>query len=91
MGGTEPPPSQLLTASVFCEDVGASWGGGVGAFASRDNEDKLSLDVSRLFLSASNRSTRSLHCSSSCRRDSSKALSVSEAGRYVEGLRRELW
>lgn len=53
--------------------------------------DRLSFDSSLLFFSASSRSTRSLHCSSSCRKDSTSALSVSDAGRYVVGLRRALW
>lgn len=45
--------------------AGMPWGGGVGAFVSNDSEARLSFESSRLFFSASSRSTRSLHCSSS--------------------------
>jgi hypothetical protein len=64
----------------------------VGALASGvgDGSTRLSLDSFRLFSRALNNSTRSLHCSSSCRNDSKRAFSVEEAGRYVVGLRRAL-
>lgn len=88
-GGIDPPPSHSDEALESVEPRGTPWGGGVGAWASV--LDRLSFDSSLLFLSVSSRSTRSLHCSSSCRKDSTKALSVSDDGRYVVGLRRALW
>lgn len=78
-GGIDPPPSQSEEALVSVGPKGTPWGGGVGAWASV--LERLSLDSSLLFFSASRRSTRSLHCSSSCRRDSSRARSVSDEGR----------
>lgn len=88
-GGIDPPPSHSDEAFVSVGPKGTPWGGGVGAWASV--LERLSLDSSLLFFSASRRSTRSLHCSSSCRKDSTRALSVSDDGRYVAGLRRALW
>jgi hypothetical protein len=90
-GGIEPPPIQFEGPSELLKVIGKPCGGGVGASASRVGEARLSLEPSRLFLSASNRSTLSLHCSSSCRKDSKRAFSVDEVGRYVVGLRRALW
>lgn len=87
-GGIDPLPIHSDETVMSGEPMGTPCGGGVGAWASV--LDRLSLDSSLLFFNASSKSTRSLHCSSSCRRDSTKALSVSEDGRYVMGLRREL-
>jgi hypothetical protein len=53
----------------------------MGAFEFEDDEVKLSLDSSRLCFKASNKSTRSLHWSSSWRNESMSALSVSDEGR----------
>jgi hypothetical protein len=64
MGGIDPLPSHDVDALVSFCDRGTPWGGGVGASLSDDSEARLSFDSSRLFFSASNRSTRSLHCSS---------------------------
>jgi len=81
MGGIDPAPSHDVDAlGSFC-DRGTPWGGGVGASLSDESEARLSFDSLRLFFSASNRSTRSLHCSSNWRSDSISALSVSDAGR----------
>jgi hypothetical protein len=91
IGGIEPPPIQFEGPSELLEVMGKPCGGGVGASASRAGEPRLSFEPSRLFFSASNRSTLSLHCSSSCRKDSKRAFSVDEVGRYVVGLRRALW
>jgi hypothetical protein len=63
----------------------------VGALGSGVGGPRLSFEPSRLFFSASNRSTLSLHWSSSWRNDSKRAFSVEEVGRYVVGLRRALW
>jgi hypothetical protein len=78
-GGIEPPPSQSDEPSVPDGVMGTPCGGGVGAWASV--LERLSFDSSLLFFSASSRSTRSLHCSSSCRKDSTRARSVSDDGR----------
>jgi hypothetical protein len=48
---------------------------------SGDGEARLSFDSFLLFSRASNKSTRSLHCSSSCRSDSKSAFSVDDVGR----------
>jgi hypothetical protein len=66
-------------------------GGGGGAAGSGVDDAKLSFGPSRLFSSASNRSTLSLHCNSSCLSDSNRAFSVDDTGRYVVGFRRALW
>jgi hypothetical protein len=79
-GGIDPNPSHSDEAFVSAGAKGTPCGGGVGASTSAPDE-RLSLDSSLLFFKASSRSTRSLHCSSSCRNDSSRALSVSDAGR----------
>lgn len=79
-GGMEPPPSPSDEVSVSVGPKGSPWGGGVGPWASAP-DDRLSFDSSLLFFSASSRFTRSLHCSSNCRRDSTSAFSVSEDGR----------
>lgn len=78
-GGIEPPPSHSDDVLESVEPTGMPWGGGVGAWASV--LDKLSFDSSRLFFNASSKSTRSLHCSSSCLKDSTRAFSVSDDGR----------
>jgi hypothetical protein len=92
IGGIEPPPIQFEGPSELLEVTGKPCGGGVGASASRAGEPELSLEeASRLSFSASRRSTLSLHCNSSCRKDSNRAFSVDEVGRYVVGLRRALW
>lgn len=88
-GGIDPSPSHSDERFVSVGLKGTPCKGGVGAWASV--LERLSFDSSLLFFSASSRSTRSLHCSSSCRKDSTRALSVSEDGRYVVGLRRALW
>jgi hypothetical protein len=76
IGGIVPPPSQSADAPIsLCE-----CGGGVGTGPS-EADGRLSFDSSRLFFNTSSRSTRSLHWSSSCRRDSMRAFSVSDAGR----------
>lgn len=91
IGGTEPSPSQFEGPSKLSELTGMPCGGGVGAFASSGGDVKLSFEPSLLFFNASNRSTLSLHCSSSCRSDSKSAFSVEDVGRYVVGFRRALW
>lgn len=82
MGGIEPPPIQLEGPS---ESLGVNGtlcgGGGGGASAPDDCEARLSFDSSLLFFKASNKSTRSLHCSSNCRNDSKRAFSVEDVGR----------
>jgi hypothetical protein len=91
IGRIEPPPSQLEGVSEPLEVIGRPCGGGVGAVGSKAGDVKLSFESSRLFFKASNRSTRSLHCNSSWRKDSNSAFSVEEVGRYVAGVRRALW
>jgi hypothetical protein len=82
-GGIEPPPSQPEDPFVSLEVRGAPCAGGVGAstFRSGVGEARLSLDSSRLLFRASNSSTLSLHCSSSCRIESTRAFSVEDVGR----------
>ena len=87
-GGIDPSPSQSDVEFVSVAAKDTPWGGGVGAWASA--LERLSFDSSLLLFNASSRSTLSLHCNSSCRKDSSRAFSVSEEGRYVVGLRRAL-
>lgn len=56
----------------------------MGASGSAGWDVAVSLPSSRLFFSVSSRSTRSLLCSSSWRRDSRRARSVEEEGRVRE-------
>lgn len=84
IGGMVPPPSH---AESF-ESRGGAGAGRVGrlsagvAVAPGDCAGALSFVASSLlFFKASSRSTRSLHCSSSCLMESWSALSVSDFGR----------
>lgn len=83
MAGIVPLP-RPGGAFLSLEIVGTPWGGGGGAdltSAPGMGGALPSSTSSRLFFSASRRSTRSLHCSSSCRSDSCSARSVSDFGR----------
>lgn len=91
IGGIEPSPSQFEGPPKLSGLTGTTCGGGVGAVASSGGDVKLSFEPSLLFFNASNKSTLSLHCNSSCRSDSKSAFSVEDVGRYVVGFLRALW